>query len=376
MRLPDAAHTGQPWRIHELTPDFRLQDVWAFRAPAGGPDDFPAAVAAIQASHDTAAEPLPVRFLFAVRWKLGALFGWDDDAQGLAKRVRSLRTRLPRDLAEAPVGPDASAMPLTTIYELDDECARELANRTVHAVMHLGWAPVASGGHELRMAVLVKPNGLFGRLYMAAIAPFRHLVVYPSLTRRWERALRDAAVEGTRDVPWDVRALGSLPDAGYADMFTLATRLDATPEQWARAMFGDVPSAAERLIWRGLLGLRLSRGRSPDTVAGWRITDRGEGWIRLEAGSWFMSANLVVRTIDGRVSLVTLVRYDRTFGRLMWPPLSAVHRRLAPRLLHEAAARTEASRQDTRRASRRRARHLVRHCGWPGSPRRLPRTDP
>lgn len=354
MRLPHAAHTGQPWRIHELTPDFRLQDVWAFRTPAGGPDDFPAAVAAIQASYDTAAEPLPVRFLFAVRWKLGALFGWDDDTQGLAKRVRSLRTRLPRDLAAAPVGPDVAGTPLTTVYELDNECARELANRTVHAVMHLGWTPVADGGHELRMAVLVKPNGLLGRLYMAAIAPFRHLVVYPSLTRRWERALRDAgspgaeaAVEGTRNVPRDVRALGSLPDAGYADMFTLATPLDATPEQWARAMFGDVPSAAERLIWRGLLGLRLTRGRSPDTVAGRRITERGDDWIRLEAASWFMSANLVVRMIGGRVSLVTLVRYDRTFGRLVWPPLSAVHRRLAPRLLHEAAARIGASRQDT-----------------------------
>ncbi|MDP4509386.1 DUF2867 domain-containing protein [Nonomuraea turcica] len=41
------------------------------------------------------------------------------------------------------------------------------------------------------MAVLVKPNGLFGRLYMAAIAPFRYLIVYPSLTRRWERAWLD-----------------------------------------------------------------------------------------------------------------------------------------------------------------------------------------
>ena len=36
-------------------------------------------------------------------------------------------------------------------------------------------------------------------------------------------------------------------------------------------MFGSVPSPAERLIWRGLLGLRLARGRSPATVGGWRI---------------------------------------------------------------------------------------------------------
>ena len=40
MRLPDTAHTSQPWRIHQLTSDFRLEDVWALRTP-GGPDDFP-----------------------------------------------------------------------------------------------------------------------------------------------------------------------------------------------------------------------------------------------------------------------------------------------------------------------------------------------
>ena len=40
MRLPNTAHTSRPWRIHELTRDFRLEDVWALPTP-GGPDDFP-----------------------------------------------------------------------------------------------------------------------------------------------------------------------------------------------------------------------------------------------------------------------------------------------------------------------------------------------
>ena len=39
-RLPDSAHTSHPWRIHELTRDFRLEDVWSLRTP-GGPEDFP-----------------------------------------------------------------------------------------------------------------------------------------------------------------------------------------------------------------------------------------------------------------------------------------------------------------------------------------------
>jgi hypothetical protein len=40
MRLPNTAHTSWPWRIHEFTRDFRLEDVWALPTP-GGPDDFP-----------------------------------------------------------------------------------------------------------------------------------------------------------------------------------------------------------------------------------------------------------------------------------------------------------------------------------------------
>jgi hypothetical protein len=118
----------------------------------------------------------------------------------------------------------------------------------------------------------------------------------------------------------------------------------AAPQQWARAMFGDVPNPAELLIWRGLLGLRLSRGRSPDTVAGWRIGRFGDDWIRLEAASWFLTGNLVVLARDGRVSLATFLRYDRPLGRVVWPPLSAVHRRLAPGLLDTAVARIRARR--------------------------------
>jgi hypothetical protein len=34
------------------------------------------------------------------------------------------------------------------------------------------------------MAVYVKPNGLFGNAYMAAIKPFRHLLIYPQMMRQ------------------------------------------------------------------------------------------------------------------------------------------------------------------------------------------------
>ncbi|AZK95316.1 MULTISPECIES: DUF2867 domain-containing protein [Streptomyces] len=193
MRLPRTAHTEQPWRIHAVAPDFRVEDVWSFRTPGAGPGDFPVMLAAMRADGGFARQPPVVRFLFAVRWKLGALFGWDRSEAGLGGRVGSLRGRLPDDLRNTVGAPEPDGSPFTPLYDLPGESVQELANGTGHSLMHLGWAPAAGGAgeYELRMAVLVKPNGRFGSLYMALIAPFRHLVVYPALTRMWERAWRE-----------------------------------------------------------------------------------------------------------------------------------------------------------------------------------------
>jgi hypothetical protein len=182
MRLPNEAHTSRPWRIHEITPDFRLYDVWALPTP-GGRDDFPRLVRQF-AVGDTATNPSRVaRTLFAIRWKLGALLGWDDPESGVGARVPALRDRLPADLRDGPAGPEFDTLPFRSVYLTDNEWAAEVANRTVHGVMHIGWVPDDGGGFRGQMAVLVKPNGLFGRAYMAVIAPFRHLIVYPPLMR-------------------------------------------------------------------------------------------------------------------------------------------------------------------------------------------------
>jgi hypothetical protein len=190
-RLAKTAHAEHPYRIHELTSDFAVEDVWSFHTPGAGPYDFPTMLAAIRAAGGRRKQPPLSRFLFAARRKLGALFGWDQPSAGIGQRVASLRDRLPRDLRDAPYTGDSDGLPLKAVYELGTEAAREQANKTVHAVMHLGWVLADDGDHELRMAVLVKPNGRFGRLYMAAIAPFRHFIVYPGVTRQWERAWRD-----------------------------------------------------------------------------------------------------------------------------------------------------------------------------------------
>jgi hypothetical protein len=193
FQLPDSAHYSRPWRIHELTADFELEDVWALPTP-GGQDDFPLLVDRFAAGDPSQSPNRAVRALFAIRWKVGELLGWDGSDDGVGSRVPTLRERMPADLRQSP-GPEFAALPFRPLYLLEDEWAAEVANRTMHGVMHMGWVPDGTGRYRGQMAVLVKPNGLLGSGYMTAIRPFRHLIVYPAMIRQIEREwrLRDRA---------------------------------------------------------------------------------------------------------------------------------------------------------------------------------------
>jgi len=192
MRIPNASHASRPWRIHELTHDFRLEDVWALPTP-GGPDDFPRLVEGFTSADPLDSPSRAARALFTVRLKLGELFGWDRPAAASSSKAPKLRDRLPADLRDGPSGPDFESLPFKSLYLLDDEYAAELANKTMHGVLHLGWVPDGAGGYHGEMAVYVKPNGLSGKAYMAAIKPFRHLIVYPPMLRQIDRAWRSGA---------------------------------------------------------------------------------------------------------------------------------------------------------------------------------------
>lgn len=192
MKLPASAHASQPWRIHSLAPDFRLEDVWALPTP-GGPADFPRLLELVTSLDPSRSSSTVTRALFALREKAGELLGWDDPSAGLGARVAALRDRLPPDLLGSAGGVVHAGLPFTPLYVTADEFAAEIANRTVHGVIHLGWVQDDDDGYRGQMAILVKRNGLLGDAYMAAITPFRHLVVYPQLLREIGEAWREQA---------------------------------------------------------------------------------------------------------------------------------------------------------------------------------------
>lgn len=189
MRLPRSAHEEQGWRIAEIAPDFEVEDVWALPVH-GGPDDFPQLLEVMtHLSSDDSPSRLS-RALFGIRYKLGEWFGWDEDDKLPipGDNETSLVGRLPADLRGTTDGFDAGSLPFDPLYRTDRESAAEISNKTVHAMMHLGWVDKGHGDNQGQMAVLVKPRGRFGKVYMDLIKPFRHLIVYPALMRQIERA--------------------------------------------------------------------------------------------------------------------------------------------------------------------------------------------
>jgi hypothetical protein len=341
--LPISAHTRMPWRIHAFTKDFRVEDVWALPTP-GGHDDFPRLLE-LMARFDPSASSPAVNALFSVRRRLGEWLGLDRALQGVGSRVPSLHERLPADL-RGDVGvtmPEGS--PFAPLYSTHREAAFEIANKTVHGVLHLGWRPDGDGGYRGQLAVLVKPNGRFGRAYVAAIAPIRYAVVYPLLLRSIAALWREHTVHQV-EVPDEICALSTLPSVDYADAFLVdvSAHPDWAAEQWAAAVLEGAPVTTRDQLQAGWSALGLRRARSTSSVAGWAIRKRTRETFLLGRTSRLgMPGELVfVLRPDGLV-FATFVHYDSGAARKLWSAAQRAHVRTVLTLLDRAARDLKAS---------------------------------
>jgi hypothetical protein len=155
------------------------------------------------------------------------------------------------------------------------------------------------------------------------------------------RLERVPLVAWQRDVPESIRSLGGLANPDYLDLFT-ATTNEASEKpavDWARVVLEGAPYYIRPGVFvaqRLLLGLRLGPRRSPDYIIGWKIADRGEGWVRIEAASWMMTASLVFKVDEVGLSMAAFFRYDRRMAALVWPPISIAHRKVGLALMRRA----------------------------------------
>ncbi len=202
MRLPNATHEAHPWLIARIAPDFELLDVW--RLPAAGErGEFGRLVELVTSMDPQRSSSRATRALFALRFRMGAWFGWDDDSKPLAIPgcvETTLSDRVPAELRDTTTQPVAvSSTTFVPVYRTDEEWAVEISNGTVHAVLQLGWVAAGDGSYRGEMGVYVKPRGRLGEAYMALIGPFRHLIVYPALMRQIGRAWERDRAQTSRD---------------------------------------------------------------------------------------------------------------------------------------------------------------------------------
>ena len=185
MRLDPDEFRARPLRVHALLRDIPLEDAWAVPLSGGGAGRTVQDVRAVMlAGRETA--PAVVRGLFQLRRRIGALFGWDD--QRPAWNAESYADRLsPEDRARSLVAPGTPDGSFRLLYRFEDEQLGELRNATVQAFASLSIRQT-SGGYLAYLGVFVQPVHRFTRLYMAIIAPFRRLVVYPAIIRKVQGA--------------------------------------------------------------------------------------------------------------------------------------------------------------------------------------------
>jgi hypothetical protein len=167
-----------PLRVHAFLEGVPLHDAWAVDLPRtrGG------ITLAEFLGHtgDLFQRPsAAVKALLSVRFFVGGLFGWDRATPGsLSDSFAQRLTDEDRARSLAPAGtPDGL---FRIVYRFENEQLDEVVNRTVHAAA-LSALIEGGAGYRFYFAVYVREVSCFTPLYMAAIDPFRKVIVYPAL---------------------------------------------------------------------------------------------------------------------------------------------------------------------------------------------------
>jgi hypothetical protein len=176
----------------------------------------------------------------------------------------------------------------------------------------------------------VKPNGLLGKAYMAAIKPFRYLIIYPALMRSIEREW-PSGPRMTRQAPGRARRvtvtdpIAAARRYDYADAFEL--RLEApdrcSPEEWVRAGVDATPAWIKRIAG------------SAEGLGSVRVAESDADVVVLEDSDALMDTVMVGRNVEpGRRVLTTVLRYRRPLlARAVWALVGILHRRTARRVV-------------------------------------------
>jgi len=196
--VTEAEYQRLELRAHSLLADVPLHDVWVVELPGGEPGRSLVDLRALLSVEKLTATNGAVRFLFALRGRLGRAFGWDRELPQATKE--SFLHRLSSaDRESSLVAPGTPDGPFRVLFVSPRESISEIRNATVHAFSVFALVEL-SDGYRLYWAIYVRPVGRLTSWYMRLIDPFRRFIVYPAALRQiraaWERDAADAAPTG------------------------------------------------------------------------------------------------------------------------------------------------------------------------------------
>ena len=248
-----------------------------------------------------------------------------------------------------PIWPTPQAIstrhPFTPLYVTDDEFALEIANQTVHGVMHVGWVPDGTGGHRGQMAVLVRPNGVLGVGLPGgdrAVPPPCGVSADDARHRTRMAAIGCGSTPVTAevrqvDLPSSARALSTLARVDYCDafLFDVGATHDESAEDLIREILEGAPLAVRTQLLSGWSAIGLKVGNTSErSVLGWEVRRTVPDHVLLGAESRIgMPGELLLKKEDDALLFATFVAQRNLVARAVWAITEPVHVRVVRDIL-------------------------------------------
>lgn len=187
-------HLVHPLRVHALLRDFKLEDVWCLPIRLNADQGLELIIQEYKKATGMLNKGAAAN-LFKLRKFLGKLFRWDEKVVQDKLLPGSIRKRYAdQEGLKFEDLPNPGSESFVPVYQLENEFLAEIENKTVQGAIHFCRIPIDEDTWEIHMAIYVKPKGLFGRLYMMLITPFRLWIVYPAMLNavreRWNAYLK------------------------------------------------------------------------------------------------------------------------------------------------------------------------------------------
>ncbi|NJD76819.1 MAG: DUF2867 domain-containing protein [Candidatus Methanoperedens sp.] len=204
MMIDKETHSARPWKVNEIGKDFILWDVWEIPIAANNSktENFQAFYRiAFETFKKMQTKTTLVSILFTLRFWMDKIFPLDRNINILpipGCRETSVKSRLSsQDLEKSKVGmaikDKNTVLEFRPVYLFEDESLHELSNDTVHGLIHVGWIKKNDNYYTATLAIYVIPRGIYGKVYLKLIEPFRHHIVYPVMTKamkaQWQEYL-------------------------------------------------------------------------------------------------------------------------------------------------------------------------------------------